>query len=570
MSVEATPEMKAGSGIRVAICLNGFVQPAWVEVVLKAVGSIGGVEIIVVLNRCATTSTAATTAGRLLHNRHDLLWMAWSNLERRLRKGEADAFRPVDCESLLAGAAIVQIRTVQIGRVDGPAGDAISESDIDLIRKQKLDIIVDLGSTPLPPSVFGTARLGVWALQHGEHRTDNRDAGGVWEVLRGDAVTIGSLLAFTDRCKSGETLFCSAASTDRSSIRRNRNHCFWKAAEFIPRALRQLVETSEATKPTSAPWSRCKEVAKTSGTCGNIVALLGISRIIGKVVSNRICDRLSPAQWFIACNWQNESKIASSVTDVKSARWTPMPPPKDRYWADPFPVSVGDKTYLFFEEVLHATNRGRIVVSELVSEGTWSEPRVALERPYHLSYPFVFTWKNQWYMIPESLESRTIELWRCEEFPLRWTFDTAIATNVRAADTTLAEMDGRWWMFTCMATEGAGVYDELFVFRADNPRGPWTPHKCNPVVSDARHARPAGRVFQRDGKWLRPAQDCSGLYGRRIDVREIVRLTLDEYEEKSAYTIEPDWAPGLFATHTLNQSGSLTAIDGCRRRSRWK
>jgi hypothetical protein len=239
----------------------------------------------------------------------------------------------------------------------------------------------------------------------------------------------------------------------------------------------------------------------------------------------------------------------------------------DRYWADPFLVQHENRYWLFFEEFLYATGRGRIAVREW-RDGRWCEPQVILERPYHVSYPFVFSWENEWYMVPESLESRAIELWRCEEFPHRWRFEQNLMEGVRAVDSTIFERDGRLWMFSCVAAEGAVANDELFLFHAATPFGPWCPHRRNPVVSDARHARPAGRVVNSQGIWLRPAQDCEGRYGKRIHLREIVTLNPRDYTEKRYATIEPNWAPGLEAMHTWNRAGNLTVVDGFRRRTR--
>jgi len=172
-------------------------------------------------------------------------------------------------------------------------------------------------------------------------------------------------------------------------------------------------------------------------------------------------------------------------------------------------------------------------------------------------------------MVPESAANRSVDLWRCVDFPCRWEYDTALFQNVKAVDSTVVEIEGRLWMFTCMAAEGARAYDELFLFHATNPRGPWTPHRRNPVVSDARCARPAGKPFLWNGRWLRPAQDCTVTYGRRIAVREIEVLTPEEYSEREVCTIEPQWAPGLLATHTLNMADDMAVIDGCKRRCKF-
>ena len=55
----------------------------------------------------------------------------------------------------------------------------------------------------------------------------------------------------------------------------------------------------------------------------------------------------------------------------------------------------------------------------------------------------------------------------------------------------------------------------------------------NPIVSDVRRARPAGRVLSRDGELIRPSQDCSGRYGRAVAFNRIVRLTPTEFGESA-------------------------------------
>jgi len=87
-------------------------------------------------------------------------------------------------------------------------------------------------------------------------------------------------------------------------------------------------------------------------------------------------------------------------------------------------------------------------------------------------------------------------------------------------------------------------------------------------VSDVRHARPAGRPFQVDGQWYRPAQNCSRRYGYAITLRRIVRLDPNEFVEETVTSLTPDWDPRVIATHTINAVDGLTLIDMQLRRSR--
>jgi hypothetical protein len=138
-----------------------------------------------------------------------------------------------------------------------------------------------------------------------------------------------------------------------------------------------------------------------------------------------------------------------------------------------------------------------------------------------------------------------------------------------AVDATLAEVDGRWWMFANVGVEGALNYDELCIFHAPSPLGPWTPHRRNPVKSDARSARPAGRLFHWNGDLYRPAQDCSGAYGSAIVINRVLRLTASEFREEPVSRIEAKWAPNLHGVHTVNTAAGISVIDVLVRRRRF-
>ena len=64
---------------------------------------------------------------------------------------------------------------------------------------------------------------------------------------------------------------------------------------------------------------------------------------------------------------------------------------------------------------------------------------VALQRPYHLSYPCVFRSGGEWYMTPETRARRRVELFKAEQFPDRWLFVRALVEDVDAVDPTVFE-----------------------------------------------------------------------------------------------------------------------------------
>jgi hypothetical protein len=251
--------------------------------------------------------------------------------------------------------------------------------------------------------------------------------------------------------------------------------------------------------------------------------------------------------------------------DLSPFRFTPILPPKDRFWADPFPLRVGGADYVLFEDFPYSTGRGVISALELGPQGPVGSPQVVLERDYHLSYPFVFSWRGEQFMIPETADAKRIELYRAVRGPGEWAQEAVLIEGSPFTDCTLAEIGGRWWMFTNTADSGASYWDELHLFHAATPLGPWTPHRGNPVVSDVRSARPAGGLFQRGGHWYRPSQDCSRGYGSAMNIQRIIRLDESSYEEQTVGRVIPDWAPRLTGVHTVNALGGLTVIDARRR-----
>src|SRR6266542_3298297 len=100
-----------------------------------------------------------------------------------------------------------------------------------------------------------------------------------------------------------------------------------------------------------------------------------------------------------------------------------MLPPPGRLWADPFAVWHGDGWVVLFEERLFAERNARIAALEIDRHGNVGQPFSVLERDHHLSYPYVFRWRDSWWMTPESARAGVIDLWRATEFPRRWTLE---------------------------------------------------------------------------------------------------------------------------------------------------
>ena len=265
-------------------------------------------------------------------------------------------------------------------------------------------------------------------------------------------------------------------------------------------------------------------------------------------------------QWLLAYQFGDQRSLAPRE-DTHFAF-----PPLDRYWADPMVVFVDGEHHVFFEEFPYKRGRGRICTMRLGETGLLEESRPVLEADYHLSYPFLFEFDGDRYMIPESAEARRIDLYRAVEFPGDWERVGTLMDDVVAYDTTLVPFEGLWWMFTSIDRLGReSAISHLYLFSSDSPLSTkWEPHPMNPIVSGTAGARGAGGFIERDGHLLRPSQDSSRTYGGAVQLRKILTLTRADYRERPAGSLAPAKARGFFGLHTVSQAHGLTVVDLCR------
>ena len=241
--------------------------------------------------------------------------------------------------------------------------------------------------------------------------------------------------------------------------------------------------------------------------------------------------------------------------------WNVLPNPRGRFLADPIAIERDDKTILFVEDFDHHRQKGVISALEFYAQGPAGFLPGVLEEPWHLSYPFVIEWEGEVWMIPESWANREVALYRADPFPSRWKREAVLLRDVLAVDSTIVRNEGLYWLFTTVETS-APASSDLYLFSASTILGPWRAHENNPVLSDRRSARSAGKIVERGGRLWRPVQDCSRRYGAAVGLAEITCLNHRQYEQRVRSVLAPcrEW-PGR-RLHTLSQAGGFEFIDG--------
>ncbi len=296
---------------------------------------------------------------------------------------------------------------------------------------------------------------------------------------------------------------------------------------------------------------------------------LGAGRRAAEGVARQIARRLyalcfHKPQWRVG--WRR--LLGPDLIDLRrhpEGGWIDLPDDGRRFYADPVAIARDGAVTLFVEEFDYRRGKGVISAVRFDAGGPQGRPEPVLELETHLSYPFVFEADGQVWMIPESHASGTIDLYRATAFPGGWVHEAVLVDGVVASDATLLRHGGRWWLFATVRAGGGSYSDTLHLWHAPDFRGPWTPHRCNPVLIDVGSARAAGPIVARGGALIRPVQDCRGGYGAALGLARILRLDEDGYAQRVETRLGPGAAWPGSRLHMLSAAGGFEFIDGSRR-----
>ena len=240
--------------------------------------------------------------------------------------------------------------------------------------------------------------------------------------------------------------------------------------------------------------------------------------------------------------------------------------------ADPFMLCKDGVWYMFFEVLNLETEVGEIALAISRNGFCWEYQGIVLSGSQHFSYPHVFEFQDDYYMIPESWKSGAATLYRADPFPWRWIKVKNLLEGYRFADSSIFHHRDRWWLFSEASTPGH--HGILKLFGSERPDGPWVEHPASPVVAgDICASRPAGRVITVNGRLIRFSQNPTPRYGTAVHAFEILELSPRIYRERPlgrSHVLGPGaelWnRDGMHHVdaHTQNDGSWLACVDGFR------
>ncbi|RTL85643.1 MAG: hypothetical protein EKK29_11310 [Hyphomicrobiales bacterium] len=466
-----------------------------------------------------------------------------SLLERYNNGIHADHFEQCDISALIPHKIDVSLGTH--AECIGRPGEIVSAE----LRDQNIDLFIAFDGCDLPPGIEDSSRLGTIRLRLSDTHATRECPSGFWECFHGCAKT-GFVI---ERLNASAELLVIGYVTTQFFYSLNQAFLARRASERLKYLLQDIGELgrlppAEPKLPYSGPLNEAPSIF--------VWLVYGIklaSRLLGWALSKLLGMQMRWSVLVIPEDWRDATLYEGMVIRVEPGR----------FLADPFLVSEAGKTYCFVEDFSSKENKAKISVFE-VGPGYYREHGPCLVEPFHLSFPFVFRFEEDVYMIPESCAARQIRLYRCKKFPCEWELDTILIDDLSAADSMLFHHNSRWWLLTNI--DRSGLNDcggELHLYYSDSPKATrWNSHPKNPIVFDPGHARNGGCVHDQNGRLYRVAQAQGfDLYGHHTSVFEITELTEESYKEELVTEIRPGFKKSALGTHHMSALHGLTVVD---------
>jgi len=231
--------------------------------------------------------------------------------------------------------------------------------------------------------------------------------------------------------------------------------------------------------------------------------------------------------------------------------------------ADPFLFVYKDELFMFYEEKSELNN-GIIKGFKTQDLKNWTDLGVILSETCHLSFPFIFEFDNEVYLMPETFDKMSLSLYRFENFPYGCTWSRELMSGPHFIDSHIYKQHDLFYLFSNKSD------DELCLYYSTDLMN-WTQHPKSPIVEGNKYARSGGGIVSVRDKYYRIAQDTSNIYGDNFHVFELKKLTVDDYEEslllENVIKKDLNWnAEGGHHFHSVFFNGRyITVFDGKKR-----
>lgn len=426
--------------------------------------------------------------------------------------------------------------------------------DIQEIKNQNLDFILRFGFNIIRGEILNAAKYGIWSFHHDDERIIRGGPPGFWEFMRKIPNNGIILQRLTNSLDKGIILKRLNFKTILHSYKANLDQIYF-GGEILPlQVCKDLINSGELKEEASTSDAEIIHPPM------NLKMMQYFMKSIYRRIAFHIHDLFRQEDWNVGfCNCSIEEFIDTDNKENIDIQWFTKPK-KNCYFADPFIIKTKKDIYIFFEWYSYFKGKADLAVA-LKSENFKKYHKITNFKE-HRSYPYLYEYEGNIYCMPESNETNKVVLYRFNEEKLTLEEDCILLEGFPIVDATLYHYDNKWFMFLVNQRKS---HTHLELYHSDSIKGPYLPHENNPVMVDCSKARPAGNIFNYEGKIIRPSQNCTNHYGQSITLEEIELLNTKQFLTKPFGTIQPiknsDYNKGI---HTINSVDNITVFDGKR------
>jgi hypothetical protein len=282
-----------------------------------------------------------------------------------------------------------------------------------------------------------------------------------------------------------------------------------------------------------------------------------VNSAVKKVIRHKIMRRHE--RWSIS--FAKGEIVVSAIGNATKVQNVP-----GHFYADPFVIHHDDRTICYVEDYDYVKRKGAISALELFDNGTYEHLGIAIEESFHMSFPCVFEFNGDIYMVPETSKCSAggIRLYKCTAFPLKWEFQHNLLSNVIAVDSLIFEYNDCWWLFSNLSQDRA--YDPTYSLCVYSSKSPvstqWQAHVLNPVKMGLQATRNGGMYVSKSGELIHCRQRWGFChYGAGLNLIQMRELSNTHYSEKLIGEFSPYFSEKVQGLHHLHSNGQYFVFD---------
>ena len=428
-----------------------------------------------------------------------------------------------------------------------------SKDDISKLNNLNFHIIIRGNTTGiLKGDILNCSEKGIISFHHGDNNWNRGRPPAFWEVYLRKKST-GFIIQKLNNELDGGIIYIKGCFSTKRTYLENLTYLLNESNAYLVKVVIDLIENKENLKQT-IPYA-----GKLYRTPNIIVSLNYAKQLFSYIlityIKRKVC-KIYP-RWNVAykkIGWDNSNLL--KFKKIKNQ--------KNHFFADPFIVEFKGKIAIFVEDYNYIKSKGSISVIEIKDDGYHIKNDV-IDESFHLSFPYIFEYKHELYMVPESSSNSDIRLYKCIEFPNKWKYMHNLMSNINAVDSMIFEFDNKWVMMANISTTKKfnNYCSALHLFYSDSPTSKnWINHENNPIYIDSKISRNGGLLKNKFNQIFRVRQSQGfHRYGESISIAEI-KSVKDIYCEKSIGSIL-NTNNKIIGMHHMHSSENYTVYDYC-------